>query len=61
MRSSLKALQAADIAGIQTMAVHAKDDDARASYERCGFVPAPTHPYHLFVLLKDVRTILKQR
>jgi hypothetical protein len=40
--------------------VHAKDDDARAFYERSGFVPAPTDPYHLFVLLEDVRTILQQ-
>jgi hypothetical protein len=24
-------------------------------------VQAPTDPYHLFVLLKDVRAILKQR
>ena len=45
----LRTLQAADIAGIRAMAVHAKDDDARAFYERFGFVPAPTDPYHLFV------------
>jgi GNAT superfamily N-acetyltransferase len=56
----LRTLQAADIAGIRAMAVHAKDDDARAFYERFGFVPAPTDPYHLFVLLKDVRAILRQ-
>jgi hypothetical protein len=49
------------IAGIRAMAVHAKDDDARAFYERFGFVQAPTDPYHLFVLLKDVRAILKRR
>ena len=57
----LRTLQAADIAGIRAMAVHAKDDDARAFYERFGFVAAPTDPYHLFVLFKDVRAILKQR
>ena len=57
----LRTLQAAGIAGIRAMAVHAKDDSARAFYERFGFVPAPTDPYHLFVLLKDVRAILKQR
>jgi GNAT superfamily N-acetyltransferase len=56
-----RTLQAADIAGIRAMAVHAKDDDARAFYERFGFVQAPTDPYHLFVLLKDVRAILKER
>ena len=57
----LRTLQAADIAGIRAIAVHAKDDDARAFYERFGFAPAPTDPYHLFVLLKDVRASLKQR
>ena len=55
----LRTLQAADMAGIRAMAVHAKDDDARAFYERFGCVPAPTDPYHLFVLIKDVRAILK--
>ena len=57
----LRTLKAADIAGIRALAVHAKDDDARAFYERFGFVPAPTDPYHLFVLLKDVRAILRER
>jgi hypothetical protein len=42
------------------MAVHAKDDDARACYERYGFLSAPTDPYHLFVLFKDVRAILRR-
>jgi GNAT superfamily N-acetyltransferase len=55
----LRTVQAADIAGIRAMVVHAKDDDARAFYERFGFVPAPTDPYHLFVLIKDVRAVLK--
>jgi len=57
----LRTLQAADIAGIRALAVHSKDDAARAFYERFGFMPAPTDPYHLFVLLKDVRAILKLR
>ena len=57
----LRTLQAADIAGIRAMAVHAKDADARAFYERFGFTASPTDPYHLFVLLKDVRAILKRR
>jgi hypothetical protein len=55
----LRTLRTADIAGIRTMAVHAKDDDARTFYERYGFVAAPTDPYHLFVLLEDVRAIVK--
>src|SRR5258708_34570400 len=54
----LRTRQAAAIAGIRAMAVHGKGDDARAFYERFGFVPAPTDLYHLFLLLKDVRAIL---
>lgn len=57
----MRTLHAADIAGIRALAVHAKNDNARAFYERFGFTQAPTDPYHLFVLLKDVRAILKRR
>ena len=52
-----RTLQAADIAGICAFAVHAKDDSARAFYEHFGFVPSPTDPLHLFLLMKDVRSI----
>lgn len=55
----LRALQAADIAGIRAFAVHAKDDQARAFYERFDFVASPSDPYHLFRLLKDIRAILE--
>ena len=51
----LRTLQAAEIAGLRALAVHAKDDRARTFYERYGFVPAPTDPYHLLVLLKDIK------
>jgi GNAT superfamily N-acetyltransferase len=47
--------QAADIAGIRAIIVHAKDDDARAFYLRFDFDLSPTDPNHLFLLLKDVR------
>ena len=57
----LRTLSAADIADIRAMAVHAKDDDARAFYERYGVVAAPTDPYHWFALLKDIRAFLKER
>jgi GNAT superfamily N-acetyltransferase len=51
----LRTLQAADIAGIRALAVHAKDYEARAFYEHFDFVASPTDPYHLFILLKDLR------
>jgi GNAT superfamily N-acetyltransferase len=51
----LRTAQAADIAGIRALAVHAKDDDARSYYEQFGFAPSATDPLHLLVLLKDIR------
>jgi GNAT superfamily N-acetyltransferase len=54
----LRTLQAADIAGIRAFVVHAKDDHAKAFYERFDCTPSPTDPYHLWVLLKDVRANL---
>jgi len=55
-----RTLQAADIAGIRALIVHAKDDEARAWYESFDFEPSPTDPYHLFLLMKDLR-ILSRR
>jgi len=54
----LRTLQAADIAGIRALAVHAKDDGARGFYERFDFLPSPSDPLHLFMLLKDARKIV---
>lgn len=54
----LRTLQAAEIAGVRALAVHAKDDAARRFYEHFDFVPSPSDPMHLFVLLKDVRRVV---
>jgi GNAT superfamily N-acetyltransferase len=54
----LRTLQAADIAGIRAFAVHAKDEEARRFYLKFDFIPSPSDPMHLFVLLKDVRRII---
>lgn len=51
----LRTLQAAGIAGIRALAVHAKDEQARQFFEHFNFIPSPTDPLHLFLLLKDVR------
>jgi GNAT superfamily N-acetyltransferase len=53
-----RTLAAAEIAGLRAVAVHAKDDEARAFYEHFNFVASPTDPMHLFVLLKDVRSLI---
>ena len=51
--------QAADIVGIRALAVHAKDDAARAFYQHFDFIPSPTDPLHLFLLMKDLRRYVK--
>jgi GNAT superfamily N-acetyltransferase len=53
-----RTLQAADIAGIRAFAVHAKDESARSFYEHFGFIPSPSDPLHLFVLIKDLWNIV---
>lgn len=50
-----RTLQAADIAGIRAVIVHAKDEEARRFYEHFDFDPSPTDPYHLYLLIKDLR------
>lgn len=54
----LQTLNAADIAGIRALTVHAKDEKARAFYEHFDFIHSPSDPFHLFILLKDVRRIM---
>lgn len=55
----LRTLQAADIAGIRAFVVHVKDDEARSFYEHFDFIASPTDPKHLFVLLKDIKVLLR--
>lgn len=53
----LRTLQAADIAGIRALVVHAKDENARGFYEHFGFNSSPTDALHLFLLIKDLRRL----
>lgn len=50
-----RTVQASEIGGIRAFVTHAKDDGARRFYAQFGFVPSPTDPLHLFVLVKDIR------
>lgn len=54
----LRTAQAADIAGIRCLLVHAKDDKAKQWYEGWEFETSPTDPYHLFLMLKDLKALL---
>ena len=55
----LRIMAAAEHAGIRAVAVHAKDDPARSFYERFDFERSPTDPYHLLLLMKDVRALMR--
>lgn len=50
----LRTLQAAEIAGLRAMIVHAKDDTAKRFYEKYGFEPSPIDDYHLFLRVSDI-------
>lgn len=54
-----RTVQVADIAGLRAFIVHAKDDRAKAFYEHFDFLPSPTDPYHLFLLIKDIRNAIR--
>ncbi len=54
----LRTARAADIAGIRCLLVHAKDDTAQRWYESWEFEPSPSDPYHLFLMLKDLKSLL---
>jgi len=54
----LRTARAADIAGIRCLLVHAKDDAARQWYLSWEFEPSPSDPYHLFLLIKDLKSLL---
>lgn len=56
-----RVLQAAEIAGVRAIAVHAKDDAAQRFYEHLGFEPFPGQPLTLYRLLKDVRAMIREK
>ena len=54
----LRTLQAADIAGIRAILVHAISEDAKKFYERCGFVPSPVDPMTLMITVAEAKKAL---
>lgn len=58
----IRVAAAADEIGIRALLIHAKDENARDFYMKCGeFEPSPTDPLHLFLLMKDLRKSLQVR
>lgn len=54
----LRTLQAAEIAGIRAILVHAISEDAKQFYEKCGFTASPVDPMTLMVKVKDATASL---
>jgi predicted N-acetyltransferase YhbS len=51
-----RTLNAAEIAGIRALVVHAKNDQAKAFYmNKCGFIEAPSGPLDLIITLAEAR------
>ncbi len=49
----LRTLQAAEIAGIRAILVHAISERARQFYEDCGFIPSPMDPMTLMITVAE--------
>jgi GNAT superfamily N-acetyltransferase len=54
----LRTLQAAEIAGVRAILVHAISDRARQFYERWGFIPSPMDPMTLMITVSEAAKAL---
>ena len=55
----IRTIQAAEIAGLRAILVHAKDNSAKRFYEKFGFEPSPIDAYHLFLRLPDILSSIR--
>ena len=54
-----RTVHAAEIGGLRAILAHVKDDSARVFYEHLNFEPSATDPYHLFMLVKDLKRMVR--
>ena len=52
---ALRTVQAADIAGIRALIIHAKDEAARDYYRQFGFAEGFPDPLHMYALTKELK------
>lgn len=55
----LRTVQAADLAGIRAVMVHAVSEEAKQFYLSAGFAESPHHPMTLFLTLTEIRATLR--
>jgi GNAT superfamily N-acetyltransferase len=51
----LRAYQASELVGSRAIVTHAKDESAKAFYEKFQFMASPINEFHLYLLMKDIR------
>jgi GNAT superfamily N-acetyltransferase len=56
----LRTLQAAEIAGIRAILVHAISESAKRFYEKSGFIPSPIDPMTLMITVAEAAKALRQ-
>jgi GNAT superfamily N-acetyltransferase len=56
----LRFMKAQDAIGARALLAHAKDDSAKAFYEKWGFVSTEGLPYHLYILTKQIKATSSQ-
>jgi GNAT superfamily N-acetyltransferase len=57
----LRILQAAEIAGIRAILVHAISDEARRFYEKYGFVASPIDPLTVMITIGEAVKMLAKK
>jgi GNAT superfamily N-acetyltransferase len=54
----LRTLQAAEIAGIRAILVHAISENAKRFYAKSGFVPSPVDPMTLMITVREAANMI---
>jgi GNAT superfamily N-acetyltransferase len=54
----LRTLQAAEIAGVRAILVHAISEAAKRFYEKYGFIASPVDPMTVIIAVTDARKII---
>jgi GNAT superfamily N-acetyltransferase len=57
----LRTVQAAEIAGIRAILVHAINESAKRFYEKLGFMPSPTNPMTLMMTVRAAAQALAKK
>jgi len=57
----LRTLQAAEIAGIRAILVHAISERAKRFYERWGFISSPIDPMTLMITVAEARKAVAEK